>query len=84
MPTHALIYRGLNLTGFMLGRFLGRRDRAGIVAIYDALALRIKQGRIDVPVEKIYPIEQIAEAVGHAAAYSRSGKILVAPNGPIT
>ncbi len=83
MPSHALIYRGLNLTGFLLGRFLAKRDRAQVVAIYDRLAERIKQGSIDVPVEKIYPIEQIAEAVGHAAAYRRAGKILVAPNGPI-
>lgn len=80
---HALIYRGLNLTGFLLGRFLARRDRAQIVAIYDRLAERIKQGKIDVPVEKVYPIEQIADAVAHAAAYNRAGKILVAPNGPI-
>jgi len=83
MPPHALIYRGLNLIGFLLGRFLAKRDRAQIVAIYDRLAERIKQGKIDVPVERIYPIEQIADAVAHAAAYNRSGKILVAPNGPI-
>jgi NADPH:quinone reductase-like Zn-dependent oxidoreductase len=53
------------------------------VEIYDRLAERIKQGKIDVPVEKIYPIEQIKDAVAHAAAYGRAGKILVAPNGPI-
>ena len=83
MSPHALIYRGLNLTGFLLGRFFAKRDRAQIVAIYDRLAERIKQGRIDVPVERIYPIEQIADAVAHAAAYKRAGKILVAPNGAI-
>jgi NADPH:quinone reductase-like Zn-dependent oxidoreductase len=83
MPTHALIYRGLTLTGFMLGRFLAKRSRAQIVEIYNGLAGRIHARKIDVPVEKIYPIERIAEAVAHAAAYKRSGKILVAPNGPI-
>ena len=83
MPTHALVYRGVTLTGFLLGRFLARRDRANIVALYDRLAERIKEGKIDVPVEKIYPIEQIADAVAHSAAYSRAGKIMVAPNGPI-
>lgn len=84
MPPQALIYRGLNLCGFMLGRFLGKRDRTQIVRIYDELAERIKQGKIDVPVEQIYSLEHIADAVAHAAADSRAGKILVVPNGPIS
>jgi hypothetical protein len=31
----------------------------------------------------IYPIEDIKEAVAHAQRGERSGKILVAPNGPV-
>ena len=83
MSPHALIYRGLDLTVFLLGRFLAKRNREQAVALYDRLAERIRLGRIDVPVEKVYPIERVSEAVAHAAAYSRSGKILVAPNGAI-
>ena len=81
MPNHALVYRGVSLTGFMLGRFLGRRTRDAITALYARLADRIAEGKIDVPVEKIYAIEDIREAVAHAAAYGRAGKILIAPNG---
>jgi trans-2-enoyl-CoA reductase len=82
-PTHALVFRGVTVTGFMLGRFLMRRSRAQITAIYDLLAQRIADGRINVPVEKIYPIENIAQALKHSEEYGRDGKILVAPNGPI-
>jgi len=82
-PTHALVFRGVTVTGFMLGRFLMRRDRARITALYDVLAQRIADGRIDVKVEKIYPIEEIVEALRHSEGYGRDGKILVAPNGPI-
>ena len=81
MPNHALVYRGVTLTGFMLGRFLARRTREEITALYARLAERIAQGKIDVPVEKVYAIDDIREAVAHAAAYGRAGKILIAPNG---
>ena len=82
-PTHALVFRGVTVTGFMLGRFLMRRNRAQITALYDMLAQRIADGRIDVKVEKVYPIEQIAHALKHSEGYGRDGKILVAPNGPL-
>ena len=82
-PTHALVFRGVTVTGFMLGRFLMRRNRAQITAIYDLLAQRIADGRIAVPVEQVYPIEEIAAALRHSEAYGRDGKILVAPNGPL-
>ncbi len=81
VPTLALVYRGVNVTGFMLGRFLARRTPAQIAAIYEQLAQRIADGKIDVAVEKIYPIEQIGAALAHAERGGRDGKILVAPNG---
>jgi len=68
----------------MLGRFLMKRSRTQITAIYDLLAQRIADGRLNVPVEKIYPIEQIAQALKHSEEYGRDGKILVAPNGPLS
>ncbi|MGE0153295.1 MAG: zinc-dependent alcohol dehydrogenase family protein [Reyranellaceae bacterium] len=82
-PTHALVFRGVTVTGFMLGRFLMRRNRAQITALYELLAQRIADGRIAVPVEKIYPIEDIALALKHSEDYGRDGKILVAPNGKL-
>jgi trans-2-enoyl-CoA reductase len=82
-PTHALVFRGVTVTGFMLGRFLMRRSRAQITAIYDLLAQRIADKRINVPVEKVYPIEEIAAALKHSEDYGRDGKILVAPNGKL-
>lgn len=82
--THALVFRGVTVTGFMLGRFLMQRNRAQITAIYDLLAQRIADGRLNVPVEKIYPIENISEALKHSEDYGRDGKILVAPNGPLS
>lgn len=83
VPTLALVYRGVNVTGFMLGRFVAKRTPEQIAAIYDTLAQRIADKKIDVAVENIYPIEQIAAALAHAGRAGRDGKILVAPNGAI-
>ena len=83
MPRGELLFRGVSLTGFMLGRFLGRRSLAEIRAIFAALSQQIREGVLDAPIAKIYPIEQIGAALAHAQQGERGGKILVAPNGMI-
>lgn len=78
-----LIYRGIKLTGFMLGRGLARRDAAKIREIYAELAAQVVAGTLYAPVDSVYPIERIKEALAHADRGGRNGKILVAPNGAI-
>jgi mitochondrial enoyl-[acyl-carrier protein] reductase / trans-2-enoyl-CoA reductase len=77
------IYRGVTLTGFMLGRFLARRSVQEIEHIYADIAHGVMSGDVHAPVGAIYPIEDIAEALRHAQRPGHDGKILVAPNGPI-
>lgn len=77
------IYRGIRLTGFMLGRGLARRDAAKIREIYAELAAQVVAGTLYAPVDAVYPIERIKEALAHADKGGRNGKILVAPNGAI-
>src|SRR5262245_56078163 len=78
-----LIFRGVTLTGFMLGRALAKRDRNGIQSIYDTLMRQVMTGQLSAPVDTIYPIEAIREALIHAQRPGHNGKILVAPNGMI-
>jgi mitochondrial enoyl-[acyl-carrier protein] reductase / trans-2-enoyl-CoA reductase len=78
-----LIFRGVSLTGLMLGRSLARRSPAEVRALYADLAEKLLAGRFHVPVARIYPIEEIAEALRHTQRNAHGGKILVAPNGPL-
>jgi NADPH:quinone reductase-like Zn-dependent oxidoreductase len=78
-----LIYRGVNLTGFILGRFLARRSLEEIRAIYADIAAKVRDGPLGAPVERVYPIEEIRAALAHAQRPGRDGKILVAPNGMV-
>ncbi len=83
IPRGELIYRGIHVTGCMLGRRLATRDPAAVRALYAELAAALSDQRIAVPVRAVYPIEEIARAVAHAGEGAREGKILVEPNGPI-
>jgi NADPH:quinone reductase-like Zn-dependent oxidoreductase len=83
MPRAALVYRGVNVTGFMLGRGLAKHSAAEIRTIYAELAGQVVAGTLAAPVDTIYPIEKIKDALAHADKGGRNGKILVAPNGPI-
>jgi trans-2-enoyl-CoA reductase len=77
------IYRGVRLTGFMLGRFLSRRSAEEIRTIYADLGGQVMAGKLSAPVDTVYPIENIKEALAHADKGGRNGKILVSPNGAI-
>jgi len=77
------IYRGVRLTGFMLGRFLAKRSPEKIREIYAGLAAQVMAGKLQAPVDTVYPIEKIKEALAHADKGGRNGKILVSPNGAI-
>ena len=77
------IYRGVRLTGFMLGRFLAKRSAQKIREIYADLAAQVMDGKLSAPVDTVYPIEQIKEALAHADKGGRNGKILVSPNGAL-
>lgn len=78
-----LIHRGVTLVGFSLGRALARRSAGEVRSIYAELANDVLAGRLHASVEATYPIEEIQTALKHAQQEARSGKILVAPNGPV-
>ncbi|MGH7313001.1 MAG: hypothetical protein ACREJV_07515, partial [Candidatus Rokuibacteriota bacterium] len=83
MLRSGLIFGGQRLVGFMLGRALATRSLAEVRSLYAALARQVLDGTLSAPVEKVYPLEEITAALTHAQRSERSGKILVAPNGPV-
>src|SRR5262247_3868459 len=80
MSRSTLISGGQSLVGFILGRALATRSLADIRTIYADLGQQVAKGNLSAPIEMVYPIEDIKEAVAHAQRGERSGKILVAPN----
>ena len=54
-----------------------------IRAIYADLGGQVMAGKLSAPVDTVYPIENIKDALAHADKGGRNGKILVSPNGAI-
>jgi NADPH:quinone reductase-like Zn-dependent oxidoreductase len=72
-----IVFNSITLTGFWLAKEFGRRSVDDLTALYGRLADLIASGEINVDVEASYPIEQIREALAHAARPGRNGKIVV-------
>lgn len=76
-----LVFKGITLTGFWLAKVASGMAYDDIAAMYQALAERIQDGTLAVPVEARYPLEEIEAAMRHAGTYGRGGKVLLRPNG---
>jgi NADPH:quinone reductase-like Zn-dependent oxidoreductase len=83
MSRAAVNMRGVNLTGFNLGRGLARRTPEQVRAIYADLAAKVRDGVLKAPIDAFYPIEEIKSALIRAQQGGRHGKVLVLPNGPL-
>lgn len=79
-----VVFRGMTFTGFMLGRFMARRSAEEIRAIYAELGEQMLKGAIHAPVDSVYPIENIREALIRAQTGGRHGKVLVSPGGDVS
>ena len=83
MSRPALSGRGVSLVGFTLTRPLSKYPLEKVRALYAGLARQVADGTLTAPVEAVYAIDDIKDALAHAQRGERSGKILVAPNGPV-
>ncbi len=83
IDTHQAIIHGISLTGFWLAPMIGRLPRAEIEAMYGTLAAYMADGTITTPIEASYGLDDVGDALAHAARERRAGKILLTPNGPI-
>ena len=76
-----VVFRGMTFTGFMLGRFMAGRSAEEIRTLYAELGGEMLKGAIHAPVDSVYPIEDIREALIRAQTGGRQGKVLVSPGG---
>ncbi len=74
-----LIFRELTIKGFWLTDWMRRVDSHVRQDVAQSVINLLASGKIQLPVEASYPLEQIAEAVDHAERPGRWGKILVKP-----
>src|SRR6266403_3968812 len=79
MSRAAVNMRGVNLTGFNLGRGLAKRTQEQVRGIYAELAAKLRDGVLKAPIDAFYPIEEIRPALIRAQQDGRRGKVLMLP-----
>jgi NADPH:quinone reductase-like Zn-dependent oxidoreductase len=78
IAAHDLIFRDIELRGFWLARWFGDpAHKQASREVYPALMELARQGVLHMSVEQVYGLDDIAQALAHAAREGRSGKILL-------
>jgi len=81
--SRAALGRGIRLCSFMLGDGLAKRSPEAVRTLYADLAVKLRDGALQAPLDATYPIDEIKTALAHAQRGGRHGKVLVLPNGPL-
>lgn len=81
VPDQTVVFKDITMRGFWLTQWLQTTSPEDIGRVFGELTTLIATGQIHSPVERVYPIEDIHEALSHAMRGNRSGKVLLAPNG---
>lgn len=78
VPNKYLIFKNLEIRGCWITRWMEKASHHEIYDVLQPLADLMKQGKLHVPVQKVYPVAEYKEALNAAAGDSREGKIILA------
>ena len=77
IPNGLLIFRNLEFKGFWVSRWLQRLSPAKTKETWSSLAALSLQGKLRIPVHRIFPVTELRAALVEAARESRDGKVLL-------
>jgi trans-2-enoyl-CoA reductase len=77
LPTGLLIFKDIQALGFWMTRWYQKATDEERNAMFAELFEMAKSGAFKTPIERIYPVDEIREAITHALKGSRGGKILI-------
>lgn len=77
IPNKFLLFKGIELHGFWLTRWLREAEPAAISTAYLRLAGWMAEGKLRMAVESTYPLTRATEAIARAREEKRGGKILL-------
>jgi NADPH:quinone reductase-like Zn-dependent oxidoreductase len=77
IPNSLLIFKNLTFSGFWLRRWKESASPAEIRETYSRLADFLACGILHTPVQSVYPLARVGEAIQSASMEKRSGKVLL-------
>ncbi|MEM9102847.1 MAG: zinc-dependent alcohol dehydrogenase family protein [Pseudomonadota bacterium] len=81
LPDSPLIFNNVRISGFWLVNWLQSATQEEQSRVYEELTGLILQGHLNAPIDAVFELDQIHEALEHTVKGHRSGKVLLAPNG---
>ncbi|HUJ11865.1 MAG TPA: 2-enoyl thioester reductase domain-containing protein [Verrucomicrobiae bacterium] len=72
-----LIFRDIRVRGFWVSEWFRQSTRVQIEKMFAEIFPLVQAGKLQAPIEKIYPLARVREAVAHAGRSGRRGKILL-------
>ncbi|MEM9709029.1 MAG: zinc-dependent alcohol dehydrogenase family protein [Pseudomonadota bacterium] len=81
IPDNLIIFNNVTVRGFWLVNWLTSAGPEEMRRVYGELTLLVLEGKLNAPIDKIFTLDQISEALAYTMAGNRSGKVLLAPNG---
>ena len=81
IPAGAMIFRDITIKGFWLVHWFSKASKEERMKTYAALTQAVAMGTLHAPIDKVFTLDEITEAVSYTMAGERTGKVLLAPNG---
>jgi NADPH:quinone reductase-like Zn-dependent oxidoreductase len=72
-----LIFKDIQVKGFWLALWFQNASKEAQQSLYNELAMLIATGKLKAPIDKVFKVADIKEAVAYAAQGERNGKVLV-------
>lgn len=81
IPTGLLIFKNIQFLGFWMTRWYQGATEAEAHAMYAQLLGLAKDGVFRTPIDRVYPVDDVKEAVTRALQGGRAGKVLLGEQG---
>jgi len=81
VPNGLVIFKGLEIRGFWLTRWIDKAPRHEIDHAYGFLAQEVAAGRLVVPVDSVHGLDAFQAAFDRLGSADREGKVLFTPGG---
>ncbi len=77
VPNRFLIFKQIQLHGLWVTKWMNALSMAERQSLFDRLASFVREGKLALPVERVYPLDQVAAGVTHAQTNQRGGKVMI-------
>ena len=76
-PTRFLIFNDLRLRGFWWDKYQRTHSKQEVNAIFDKIFAMIKNGTLQAPIDSMFKLENVNDALKRASENSRMGKVML-------